>query len=164
MTLREADLLIQASLGILANSISHRDCILIVNLSSATTTFVWRRLVFPSNTHSSLPDVSHSFSLSFYSSKRLSLSLFSFISLSLCFLLSASLSFTHALLSLCPLSPSLSSVGRRAGSFANKNNAKTRWRDRSARTNIMTARDFILRLAPIFLRVYDVVRESMMHE
>lgn len=50
----KTDLLIQASLEIHASSISHRDRILIMNLSSTTTaiTFVVRRrLVFPSSPH-----------------------------------------------------------------------------------------------------------------
>lgn len=156
----KTDLLIQASLGILVSSISHRDCILIMNLSSTTTMYIhsYGADSFSLLTLPLLLDISPSLSFFLFTNMFLSFRSFLF----LCFLLG--FSFSHTLAhSLSVLSPSLSSVGRRKGSFTNKNNAKTRWRDRSARILIMTARDFILRLAPIFLRVYNV-RESMMHE
>lgn len=92
----KTDLLIQASLGILVSSISHRDCILIMNLSSTTTMYIhsYGADSFSLLTLLLLLDISPSLSFFLFTNMFLSFRSFLF----LCFLLgfSFSLSLTHS--------------------------------------------------------------------
>lgn len=95
-------------------------------------------------------------SLSFFLFTNTFLSFHSF----LCFLLG--LSFSHTFAHSSPvLSSSLQLEEEKV--HLRIRTAKRRDDEIGRHVLIMTARDFILRLAPIFLRVYNV-RESMMHE
>lgn len=185
---RKADLLIQASLGILRlGSISRRDRISIMNLSSTTTaiTFVaWRRLVFPSDSFFSSPFLHSSplpllLSLSFPPSSHTPLRFSPFVHLSvplslsldrlLALFLSLSLSrvFAH---SLSVLSPSLSSrrFRGRADPFATKNSATTRMTRRGGgvrvdnnSAQIRVAHSLLLRISTIDRARNQTFRKKM---